>query len=104
MDNPLVGMTEAIEFDAMLPAVFSKGFDLHAAHWFLNWQVLIFGWHVVVGRGNGLGRAEQRDPALFNPGKSLGTGHLMDQVLIDIKNLRSASDRLHHVGIPHLVK
>ena len=104
MNDPLVGMIKSIERDAMLLTILSQFIYLESGEFVLYGEMLVNRGDVVVGSGHCMLRSEYADPPLVDPGKSLGTGYFMNQMLIYIEYRRASFNLFHHMGIPDFVK
>ncbi|EMR00717.1 hypothetical protein ADICEAN_04158 [Cesiribacter andamanensis AMV16] len=104
MHNALPLVAQPIELNAPLLAVFSEFIHLRAGQGVPDGQVLVFGGHVMVGGGHDLLPAKKGQAAGLQLIKGLGAGHLMDQVLINVKHIKPARNRADHMGVPDLVK
>ncbi len=64
----------------------------------------INGWHVVVKSRKGQVWAPNRSPCIPQSLKGLGTGHLVDIMLINIEELRLTFLPCNHMAVPELIK
>ena len=104
MDDSLVWIVEVIETDSELFAVVPERIDLLARDRIGDGQGSIGGWDVVIGSGDGaLGATNlaSGEPKTF---KSLGAGHLVHKVQIDIKDSLFSSFVMDHVLVPDLLE
>jgi hypothetical protein len=97
-------MTEIIELDAEVLAIFAKRFYLVPGKDFLNGKMLIFGGHVVVGGSSSAACVENRNASLLQAGKGLWTGHFMDKVAVDIERVRIACGTLYNMCVPDFIE
>ena len=102
--DPLVGVIEAVKGNSMSFTVFGQLIHLKAGKVVANWLVLINGRHVVVRSCHGTVGAEHFESARIKSGKSLRTGHFMDQVLVDVHHTWAIFDLFNYVGVPDLIE
>ena len=102
--NALIGVPQSVQFHAELGAVARQHFHLLAAQRLGNRFVLVLGGYVMVGGGDDTVRAGQSDTALTQSVEGLRTGHLVNQVTVDIKHLVPTRHFGDYVGVPDFVK
>lgn len=93
-------MAQTVEFYAKFLAVPVEHFHLQSRQGFLDGQVLVFGGHVMIGRGNDLFGSEYLQTSFFQSFKSLGTGYLVNEMFINVQNRRTVLNGLDHMGVP----
>ena len=71
---------------------------------FFDWEMLIFGRHIVVSSGCGALGIKNANPSFLEPIKSLRTGHFMDEMTVNIKRVGMAFFVLYDVVIPDFIK
>ena len=84
MHDPLVGIVEPVKPDPLLFGVFGEFIYLVARKNIVDGKMLVYRGHVMIGGGDRFFGSENLDPAFIQTGKSLRTGHLMDQMPVDI--------------------
>ena len=102
--NPLVRVVQTIEGYAVFLAVLGQLVHLKAGKFVANRLILINGRYVVVRGGHRAVGAEYLQSACIQSGKSLRTGHFMDQVLVDVHHTWAIFDLLNYVGVPDLIE
>jgi hypothetical protein len=97
-------MGKVVQLDAKLLAVTAEGLYLEPGKVIPDRQVLVYGGDVMVGGGHGLPRTRNRQSSFPQSVKGLGAGHLVDEVPVDVKDVRETFLPFHHMAVPHLVK
>jgi hypothetical protein len=58
----------------------------------------------MIGSGNSFIGSENRDAPFFQTIKCLGAGNFVDEVPVDIENIRPVFDGFHHMSVPDFVE
>lgn len=101
VDDALVGVTHRVEADAELVAVAAEGLDLDLRHGVgdgarRRGDVVVLGREREVGAAHGpAGEAE--------PVEGLGTGHLMEEVEVDVEEVGLPLGATYDVCVPDLL-
>ena len=102
VDDPLVAALDVVKRDAELAAVGPHRLDLPPRQRVANVE-LVLGRHVVIDGGERQVRPAHPAPGQPQAVERLRTGHLVDQVPVDVQQRRFVG-RLHHVAIPDLLE
>src|SRR5262245_15599880 len=97
-------MTEIIQFNAKLCAIFAQRLNLMARQRFFNWQVLVLRGHIVIRCGCGALCIKDTDAALTQAIKCLWTRYLVNKMPVNEDNIGIAFGSLHYMRIPKLIK
>jgi hypothetical protein len=84
MHNSLERMSESIQLDSVVGAIFLQCLNLQPREFFPDRQVLIQCWNVVIRSGNGLSGAQDTDTPVVQSGESLGACDLMNKMPVYI--------------------
>ncbi len=103
VDNPLMFRTMGCVGNAEIFYILSQGIHLSLGNDITD-IVNINGWHVVVKSRKGQVWAPNRSPCIPQSLKGLGTGHLMNVVLVHIEELGLTFLPCNHMAIPELIK
>src|SRR4030095_2953011 len=104
MNNALERMSKAIQFNAMFSAILFQGFNLSATQLLFNGQVLIKGWHIMIGGRYRLQRAKNTNTSFIQTGKCLRTRYFVNEMFIDIQNRRTAFNLPDDVFVPNFIE
>src|SRR3954447_360788 len=102
VDDALVGVTHRMQADAELRAVLAQGLDLLTAHRIVDRAVGRR--HVVVLGGDGEVGTSYDATGRAQPVEGLWAGDLVDQVQVDVEQVRLVVGGAHEVGVPDLLR
>src|SRR5258706_4827888 len=104
MNDALKRMTEIIQLNTKIFAVFSQRFYLMAREHFFDGEMLIFCWNVMIRSSSSARSIENFYCSLAKAIKCLRACYFMIKMPVNKKSIRITLGTLHHMGIPYLFK